>query len=216
MSEAFGQLGRTRQRVLRHLLRSPAGASVEQLGGATGVTHNAVRQHLTALIGSGYVARGDAVPTGGRPEQLFTLTEAGREVFPRRYAQLASQLIESVGEELGGERLGAMLARLGARMGSDLAAELPASAGTPARIEAIAKAMTEMGYEARARVSDPRAAPQIVAHNCVFHQLAGRHPQVCGFDIGFLEQASGRPVDHVECMVRGGGACRFRFRKPDR
>lgn len=210
----YGQLGRTRQRMLTHLLRSPMGASVEQLGGAAGVTHNAVRQHLTALIGNGYVERGAARPTGGRPEQLYNITETGREIFPRRYAQLASELIEAMASEVGETRLGAMLHALGDTLGAQLAAELPAEAGTPARVQAIATAMTELGYDAQARVSDPRVPPQVVAHNCVFHQLAERHPAVCGFDLAFLERASGRRVEHAECMLRGGSACRFRFHKP--
>src|SRR5690606_6213271 len=153
-------------------------------------------------------------PTGGRPEQLYAITESGRELFPRRYAQLAAELIESVAAEVGETRLGAMLHALGDKLGAQVAAELPADAGTPQRVQAIATAMTELGYEAHARVSDPRVPPQVVAHNCVFHQLAERHPAVCGLDLAFLERASGRRVEHAECMLRGGSACRFRFHKP--
>ena len=30
-------------------------------------------------------------------------------------------------------------------------------------------------------------------------------------DEGFMEAATGRPVQHLECLVRGGSACRFRL-----
>ena len=41
--------------------------------------------------------------------------------------------------------------------------------------------------------------------------LAKAHPDVCRFDLAFMEAATGRPVQHLECLVRGGHACRFRL-----
>lgn len=211
MTEAIGQLGKTQQQLLRHLLHSPAGASVETLGVAAGISHNAVRQHLTALLAEGFVARGAVQRTGGRPEQLFLLTPRGREMFPRRYAVLAAQLIESVGTELGADRLQAMLRQLGERVGADAATTLDGGAGSAERVAAVARTMNELGYDADVESDAVGASDRIVAHNCVFHHLASQFPQVCQFDLAFLERASGRAVEHAECMVRGGGACRFRF-----
>jgi predicted ArsR family transcriptional regulator len=54
----------------------------------------------------------------------------------------------------------------------------------------------------------------VEAYNCVFHALARAHPEVCRFDLAFMEAASGRPVQHLECLVRGGHACRFRLGSP--
>jgi hypothetical protein len=50
----------------------------------------------------------------------------------------------------------------------------------------------------------------VEAFNCVFHALAKQHPQVCKFDLAYLEAASGRRIHHMECIVRGGHVCRFR------
>ena len=60
-ANALRQLGTTQQKLLRKLLSSPQGATVEALCQAVGVTHNAVRQHLTALMAQGFVARGESV-----------------------------------------------------------------------------------------------------------------------------------------------------------
>lgn len=199
----LSQYGSTQQRMLEVLLHTPEGATVESLVSELGISTNAVRQHLTALERDGVVARAGTQPSGGRPELLYVLSDLGREAFPRRYRQLAEDLIEDVGTVIGPEALEAAMRRMGARAGAQLA-----SSGPPASIEQTAEALRAASYEAG--VSDS-AEPEIVAHNCVFHRLAERFPAVCQFDLAFMEAATGRKVEHRECMVRGGKVCRFGF-----
>ena len=73
----------------------------------------------------------------------------------------------------------------------------------------IAAAMTELGYDAKS--TGTARSPEIAARNCVFHHLAQQYPVVCRFDLAFLARASGRRVEHAECMLRGGHRCRFKF-----
>src|SRR3546814_19047965 len=40
------------------------------------------------------------------------------------------------------------------------------------------------------------------------------HPQVCKFDLAYMEAATGRRVHPVECMIRGGQVCRFKLGAP--
>ena len=58
---------------------------------------------------------------------------------------------------------------------------------------------------------DGSGSAEVRAFNCVYHHLAQDHPQVCEFDLELMARVSGRRVDHVECMVRGGQCCRFRL-----
>jgi len=208
MSSAFEQLGETQQRLLRQLQRGAEGVSVDVLSKSLGISHNAVRQHLTALLARGFVARGAAVRTGGRPEYLYVLTDAGRELFPRRYVELASGLIRQVATSLGDAELQDLMMRLGDEVGGNLAQQFPQQSAAD-RCASIATAMTELGYDAKS--TGGSRAPEIQARNCVFHHLAQQHPTVCRFDLAFLARASGRRVEHTECMLRGGSVCRFRF-----
>ena len=72
-----GVFGERRKRLLRHLLRNKAGASIDELAQAIEVTRTAVRQHLAALAREGLVAPGEERATGGRPQRLYVLTENG-------------------------------------------------------------------------------------------------------------------------------------------
>lgn len=211
-ASALRQLGPTQQKLLRALLMAPQGASVEDLCTALGVTHNAVRQHLTALIAAGWVARGSARPSGGRPQACYLLQPAGRELFPRNYGLIATSVLEQLYTRLGKEAVQALLADMGRELGAAAALHIDA-ADTDGMALALAEQLDALGYEALAVRRDGET--QVEAYNCVFHALARAHPDVCRFDLAFMEAATGRPIQHMECLLRGGQTCRFRIGSAD-
>jgi len=205
---ALRQLGETRQRLLRALLAAQEGGTVELLCQRLGITHNAVRQHLAGLLADGFVERAHARPSGGRPLAVFRLTEAGRELFPRNYGTIATALLELLRDRMGGAELDQLMRDMGQALGRREVAP-----GEDSSQEAIARMLAaqldRLGYEA---VPARRNGEwQIEAFNCVFHDMARRHPEVCRFDLAYLEAAGGRDVRHLECIVRGGACCRFRI-----
>lgn len=208
MRNALGQLGQTQQELIRLLRNQREGISIDALRAALDISRNAVRQHLSALIEQGFVAPGSIAPTGGRPERRFVLTDAGRELFPRRYVELASSLIREIADTIGETELAKLLARLGNDVGKELASKLQTGSSAKRCID-IAAAMVDLGYEAHAEISGNTR--EIHARNCVFHDLARDHAAVCRFDLALLARASGQNVEHCECIVRGGNVCRFRF-----
>jgi predicted ArsR family transcriptional regulator len=201
------QLGGTQQKLLRKLLLSPQGATVEALCQAVGITHNAVRQHLTALMAQGFVARGEAIPSGGRPRACFVLMPAGRELFPRNYALMAGGMLEYLYAHGGVAAVQGMLAEMGAKLGKDAAERVGAATGPDEAAHLLAEQMDVLGYEAQA--VDAGGHVEVEAWNCVFHALARQHPDVCRFDLAFMSAATGRPVQRTQCMLHGAPACRF-------
>jgi len=213
LASALRQLGPTQQKLLRRLLVSPEGATVEALCDALHVTHNAIRQHLTALIASGYVERGSALPSGGRPQARYLLLPAGRDLFPRNYGLVATSVLERLYATAGKASVQAMLGDIGRELGA-AAAERVSVAGDDETARALADQLDALGYEAQAVKRDGEM--QVEAYNCVFHALAKAHPDICRFDLAFMEAATGRSVQHLECLLRGGHACRFRLGTRDK
>ncbi|GGK10123.1 helix-turn-helix transcriptional regulator [Luteimonas terricola] len=205
--QGLSQFGDTRQRLLRQLLPARNGVGVEELCERLRVSHNAVRQHLTPLVVRGFVERVEPRATGGRPQARYALTAAGRELFPRNYGAIAAALISQLLERMGEAEVGAMLQELGSTVAATQASMRTEHGEALAR--ALAQRLDALGYEAvPARHGDDW---EVEAFNCVFHALARQHPQVCKFDIAYMEAATGRRVHHMECMVRGGQVCRFRL-----
>jgi predicted ArsR family transcriptional regulator len=207
LAQGLARFGDTQQRLLRQLLQARDGLGIEELCERLHVTHNAVRQHLTTLIVRGLVQRIAPVPTGGRPRARYALSSEGRELFPRNYGAIAAALVAQLQLRLGDDQVGTMLQELGATVASTQPRLQHGDSETLAR--ALAERLDALGYEAiPARHGDDW---QVEAFNCVFHGLAARHPEVCRFDLAYMEGVSGRRVHHMECIVRGGHVCRFRL-----
>jgi predicted ArsR family transcriptional regulator len=199
----------TQRSLMRILLRNKEGLTVQALAQSLAISRNAVRQHLTSLERDGLVAKGVTHRSGGRPEQLYVLTNDGNERFPRQYSWFSELLLQTLQAQPDGIGLKDKLAEMGRSVAATLKARLVDESGSSGRIAAIAEIMQELGYDATAKTGNGDRS--IEARNCVFHKLAAKHPEVCSFDLGLLSASSGCRVEHGSCMVRGGDACRFHF-----
>lgn len=191
-------------RLLQCLLQSEGGASMEQLAELLGISRSAVHQQIRILESSGLISMARSEPSGGRPHTVYTLTEEGRDYFPRQYPLLMNRMLQQLTSILGGAELDALLYQLGQDIGQEHLHALSRQAGP--RREGIVRLMNELGYHARPGAGDN----EIVAQNCVYHRLAQEHEAVCSLDRGLLEVLWEHPVEQTECMLRGGHVCRFR------
>ena len=207
-------LGIRQKELLRLLLKNKAGMTADELSTQLAITRNAVRQHLAALENDGLLKKGVTRASGGRPEQLYVLTDKGNECFPRHYAWFAQLLVESVQQEAGVDGLGERLSRMGAQAGNQLSAQHPELVGRGEKIQKLSEIMEQLGYAARSAGGDKTDA--IEADNCVFHTLALKNPNICQFDLALLSAFTDSAVDHQECMAKGGNICRFKFNQKDR
>ena len=203
-------LGDRQKQLLKLLLKNKPGLTVDELSEGLKITRNAVRQHLAALDSDGLIALGATRPSGGRPHQLYALTEKGKEIFPRQYTWFAQMMVESVERETGAEGLSKRLEEIGSTLGKQLRSQYPGLATREQKVDKLAEVMEGLGYNAK-NVTAPRRAPVIEADNCVFHNLARKNPEICRLDLALLETFTDSQVDHQECMARGGNVCRFKF-----
>jgi len=209
MSHGLLRLGGTQQRLLRQLLMSAGGCTVEDLCLRLKISHNAVRQHLTALMANGYAERAEAIATGGRPQTRYAITLTGRELFPRNYGAIAGALLNRLESHLGNEAVGDLLVELGSSVAS-AQLPLPPTQDEEGLVKSLAERLDSLGYEALPARN--AGEWQVEAFNCVFHALARQNPQVCKFDLAYMEAISGRKVSLTACILHGEHVCRFKIK----
>lgn len=204
-----GQVSDARLRLLREVLHERVtGRTVEELAGSLKVSRNAVQQHVTALERDGLLRVLGQRSTGGRPSRTYSLTEAGLELFPRRYALLADSLLRHTEELFGEVGMNRLLTKMADELATEMAPRLADKSGE-ARLHEAVKILNELGYDAYLDANG-----HVAAVNCVFHKVARSRGAVCRFDLMILAHLLGGEVEHSSCIAEGDGACVFSPRPP--
>lgn len=195
--------------ILKLLLDSRPGMSLDEIASALNISRNAVKQHVVSLEGSDLIKKGTSKTTGGRPSRNYVLTEKGINRFPKQYAWFCNLMLAELKAEMGEEAFRRYLAKLGAKLAQTLMPQF--SGKQPAeKIAALVEVMRTLGYHA---IEDQNAAmPTIQAFNCVYHDLAQQYPELCEFDHALMSALLDRPIEQTECMARNDCSCIFRVK----
>lgn len=215
---ALSTFGQRQKSLLSSLLHSQSGMTVDELSRALAISRNAVNQHLASLEGNGFIQSTMLSSTGGRPSKMYSLSDQGRELFPRHYDLFSNLLIRLLKEKIGQDTLKSYLSDLGGQLAAEFQGRMRDKANLEDKVAELANIMYELGYEAAAE-NRGNGSSEIVASNCVFHKLAEEYNDVCDLDLSLISSALGSSaignvtIDHSECMVKGGTCCRFVIRK---
>ena len=214
MSEALPFAGQTQNALLHVLLRSGVALSVDTIAAELGVTKTAARQHVLSLQQAGYVHISDQESQRqvqrGRRAYTYEISAEGRELFTRQYALFSQKMISLMQNMLDEKAFKKQMQEMGKSLASDLAHHMPKPkrGKTPdtGTLKQLAALMRTLGYDARQDADD-----EIIAYNCVFHQLAESCESVCEVDLTLMQKLTGKKPEHKQCLVRGDNVCRFKF-----
>lgn len=190
-------------------LKSTGGLSAKEICGRLGLSANAVRHHLKALEASGLVEYEREHRAGGvgAPMHVYRLTAEAETLFPRRYEDAVSRLLDHVVEKEG---RAAAVEVLEARY-RELAEELKpvlAEASPTERWDAVTRALAAEGYMPEVHVTAP-GTRLLVEHNCPIKHVAERFPEVCEAEARFLAEVLRAEVTREAHIASGCGACEY-------
>jgi DeoR family transcriptional regulator, suf operon transcriptional repressor len=72
--------------------------------------------------------------------------------------------------------------------------------------------MTDLGFQAQLKNLDTDAT-LIQATNCIYHDLAQKHTEVCEFDKVLISCLLDVPIEQTSCMAEGEYSCTFKISK---
>ncbi len=198
--------------ILKLLLENKNGMTLDEIAGALSISRNAVQQHFNALERDGFVQAGAVNKTAGRPARSFVLTDAGINYFPKQYAWFSELILADLKEQMGSEAFEHYLQKLGTLLSQSL---LPRFAGKQSdkRLAELLKIMDALGFQAQAVSNSDTGEQSIVACNCIYHDLAQKHPEICQFDRVLISSLLNSEIDHQTCMAKGDAVCRFKIKK---
>jgi len=68
-----------------------------------------------------------------------------------------------------------------------------------------------LGFNVRQVTDFNNTGQTIEAYNCVYHDLAQKHEEICEFDRTLISTLLNKNIDHEECMAKGDAVCRFKI-----
>ena len=198
--------------ILDLFLKNRAGLSIDELATTLDISRNAVQQHISSLEKNEYIQTGELKKTAGRPVRTFILTEIGLNYFPKQYAWFSELILTDLKEEMGSEAFKKYLQKLGGNLAQSL---LPRFEGkqTAERIAELITIMEELGYQASSNVDTATDDQFINACNCIYHDLAQKHNEICELDKKLISTLIDKDIELVECMADGEHVCKFKVIK---
>ena len=205
-------LPKNQKEILDYLLDKTEGATLDVLSAHLGVTRTATKEHILNLEHLGFIVYQDHKGSVGRPKRSYLLSQEGHETFPKQYSWLSNILLEELAEDLGSDKVVKIMKSLANKVATSMKERFKNKSSVELLNE-ITKSMDELGYRAKLKQTDLRKGAVIEASNCVYHSVAKQHPELCQFDIQFLENVSGLKVKLESCIAKGGATCRFCMKK---
>lgn len=184
----------TRRRIIDLLRRSPLTAS--EIATRCGLTHNAVRGHLSALQRDGLVREGGFRPSGTRPAVLYEIIPRADAMLSKAYIPFVAQLLRVLGEQMSQHELDTLMRTVGQRLG----AEWPRLQGDlRQRVEAASLLLEELG--ALTEIESWDGGFILRGYSCLLGEAVHGRPEVCRAVESLLAHLLETPVK--ECCERG-------------
>ena len=206
-SAPLGQKGQ-RGAVLVQLKRAQR-LTAKELATRLGVSLNAVRHHLKELEAEGLVVYEREHRGVGAPAFAYRLSPSGEGLFPRRYEETLTAVLDQMVERDGRAAAVALLESHFASLTRRLQAEL-ADAPPPERLRALGRVLSEEGY--MAEVTTVAGSSTLTEHNCAIPAVAERFPEICAAEARFLSDVLGAEVDRRGHILSGCSACEYHVR----
>jgi predicted ArsR family transcriptional regulator len=194
-------------------LKGDAGLTARALIERLGLSPNAVRHHLKELEAAGLIAYERQGGSVGAPSHLYHLTPAGEALFPRRYEDTVTRLLDHVVEHEGRAAAVEVLETKYREMATRLRSELT-DATPEERLVAVTRALAAEGYMPEVR-REVGALPTLVEHNCPMQQVAERFPELCEAEARFLAEVLEAEVTRASHIASGCGSCEYQIHRKD-
>ena len=188
------RLKTTRERIVNLLRRSSLTAN--EIARQLGLTHNAVRDHLAALLREGIVQEGGRQRGVSRPAVVYEIVPDAEAVFSKAYIPFVAHLLRILRERLPQRELDDIMHLVGQRF----AAEWPRLRGDlPQRVEAASLLLEDLG--ALNAVEKSNGGLIIRGYGCLLSAAVHGRPEVCRAMESLLTELLEAPVR--ECCERG-------------
>lgn len=195
----------TRDTIL-YTLKKTYEAKVEDLAAAADISPVTVRHHLNGLQADGLIEVRSVRRKVGRPYYVYSLSDQGHELFPKKYFSLANRLLAQLKDQLPPEMLSTLFSGVVERILKEHEGEfehLPFEK----KLDFLIKLLAEEGF--LARWEKTQDGYRLIEYSCPYLSVGHRHEEICTIDKKLMVSVLGTQVNQHSCMLDGDDCCQF-------
>ena len=195
----------TRESILRSL-RVQGQCTVKELAEIVGISPVSVRHHLSYLQANRLVTAKEVRYGVGRPHHVFSLTDAAHELFPTRYFQLTTRLLEEIKDGLSQEQVKTLFKGI-ARSITENYGESFEGLPMEERFKRLVGLLSNEGFDAEYEKQEGQFT--IHMFSCPYLKLVQQHPEICLVGQALISEALSLPFERITCFFDGDAHCTF-------
>jgi predicted ArsR family transcriptional regulator len=165
-----------------------------------------VRHHLNTLQAEGLIQAHTVRRKVGRPYYVYSLSEKGQELFPKRYVRLTSRLLD----ELKSHLPPAVVTDVFSNVVDGLLAEHRGAfehLDFEDRLDYLVKLLADEGFLAAWQKTEDGYV--VTEYSCPYISLGEHHSEICTIDQELIVNILDVPIYKNSCMLDGGQCCEF-------
>jgi len=187
-------------------LKRSAGLTAKELAAKLGLSLNATRHHIRELEAKGLIAYEREQRGVGAPVFVYRLSRQGEALFPRRYEQTLTELLDHVVEREGRDGAVRLLERHFDQLQRKLTLELEGVSASR-RLAVVAQVLSQEGFMAESEGSGEGGT--LREHNCALRSVAERFPELCAAERRVLAEVLAAEVERRTHLLGGCAACEY-------
>ena len=202
----------TRDNILHHIKTMPE-ATVDQLAERVDISPVTVRHHLNALLAEGLLTTRSVRRKVGRPYHVYSLSESGHELFPKRYVRLSNRILAEIKTRFSPEVAAELMRSVVQDIIEEHREEYEGKEGFEERLTFLVELLTAEGFVAKWEKSDEDEY-RLTEFGCPYISVGEKHSEICSFDTELMISVLQTDVTQHSCMLNGDTCCEFSFKAP--
>ena len=198
----------TKETIL-HTIKAQPNSNVETLAVAANVSPVTVRHHLNTLQAEGLIRAHTVRRKVGRPYYVYSLSEKGQELFPKRYVRLTSRLLDELKTHLPADVVNDVFSNVVDGLLEERRGEFE-HLEFEERLDYLVKLLADEGFLAAWQKTNDGYV--VTEYSCPYISLGESHSEICTIDQELIVNVLEVPVHKNSCMLEGGHCCEFLVR----
>jgi predicted ArsR family transcriptional regulator len=200
------QKKQTTREVIFHTIKASPQIAVDALAEAADVSPVTVRHHLNGLQAEGLIESESVRRKVGRPYYVYSISERGQEMFPKRYVRLTTRLLSEMKDRLPDDVIAEVFQGVVDSVLEEHRGEFE-HLDMEARLDYLVKLLTEEGFLSKWERTENGYT--VIEYSCPYLSVGNDHHEICHFDQQLILGILDVPVQQRSCMLSGAACCEF-------